>query len=77
MCEIGSMENQNRRLYTIMRQVEDGQRVPVSTLEDYQQAQRLISSLSEYWPGGYSILQSDAEHFTPLPVSIARFASEN
>lgn len=66
------MENKIKPLYTIVREVEDGQRVPVSTLESYDQAERLIRSLSEYWPGDYSILETDTRQFVPLPVFISR-----
>ena len=70
--ETRGMEHKIKPLYTIVREVEDGQRVPVSTLENYEQAERLISSLSEYWPGDYSILKTDTRQFVPLPVFISR-----
>jgi hypothetical protein len=66
------MENKHKPVCMIVREVEDGQLVPVSNLENYDQAEKLISSLSEYWPGEYSIVQADGQEFVPLPVSFSR-----
>jgi hypothetical protein len=47
--------------YEIVRTLEDGQRVQVATLHDLNKARGLVASLTEYWPGAYSIVQSSSE----------------
>jgi hypothetical protein len=47
--------------YEIVRTLEDGQRVQVGTFKDLDEARGLVAALSEYWPGGYSIVPSSSE----------------
>jgi hypothetical protein len=56
-----AMERRIEKRYKIVRVLEDGERIPVSSLEDADEARRLIASLNEYWPGNYSMIQTDAD----------------
>ena len=55
------MERRIQKRYKIERVLEDGARIPVSSLEDLDEAQRLIASLNEFWPGKYAVLPVDAD----------------
>ena len=47
--------------YEIVRTLEDGQTVRVGTYRDLSKARGLVASLSEYWPGAYSIVPCGSE----------------
>jgi hypothetical protein len=49
------------KAYKIVRTLQDGQRVQVGTFRDLSEAKGLVAALSEYWPGGYSIVPSSTE----------------
>jgi hypothetical protein len=49
------------KAYEVVRTLEDGQRVQVGTFQELSEARGLIASLSEYWPGGYSIVPSSKQ----------------
>ena len=49
------------KAYKIVRTLEDGQRVQVGIFEDVNKARGLVAALSEYWPGGYSIVPSSSQ----------------
>jgi hypothetical protein len=55
------MDRRIEKRYKIVRVLEDGERIPVSSLEDADEARRLIASLNEYWPGNYSMIPLDAD----------------
>ncbi len=55
------MGRNNNKRYQIVRVLEDGARIAVSSLEDPEEARKLIASLNEFWPGDYSILLSDTD----------------
>lgn len=50
------------KAYEIVRTLEDGQTVRVGTFRELDKARGLVASLSEYWPGAYSILPSSEKH---------------
>jgi hypothetical protein len=67
------METKIKPHYTIVKELEDGQRVPVSTFESYGEAKGLIDSLNEYWPGEYAVLETGVDAFVRhLPVPVPR-----
>lgn len=47
--------------YKIIRTLKDGQRAPVASFNDLNEARQTIASLSRYWPGHYSILCSPSD----------------
>lgn len=49
------------KVYEIVRTLEDGQTVRVGTFQDLDKARGLVASLSEYWPGAYSIVPCGSE----------------
>jgi hypothetical protein len=46
--------------FTVYRVLEDGQHVFVAGFDQLQKAQETISSLSEFWPGDYTIHSADS-----------------
>jgi hypothetical protein len=46
--------------YRVVRKLEDGQEVFVAGRKDLREAEQLIASLIECWPGDYSILGPDS-----------------
>jgi len=60
-CQTSSMERTIHKRYKIVRVLEDGERIPVSSLDSADEARRLIESLNEYWPGTYSMIPVDAD----------------
>ena len=54
------MSHTFEKKYTVYRILEDGQHVFVAGFDQLQKAQETISSLSEYWPGDYTIHFADA-----------------
>jgi len=53
--------------YRIVRTLEDGQEISVATFGILDDAEMLLASLKEYWPGDYSIQQSDSlNRFAPI-----------
>jgi hypothetical protein len=53
--------------YRIVRTLEDGQEISVATFGILDDAETLLASLKEYWPGDYSIQQSDSlNRFAPI-----------
>ena len=61
MWDTLTMERNIKKRYQIVRVLEDGARIAVSSLEDPEEARNLIASLNEFWPGDYSILLSDTD----------------
>jgi len=49
------------KAYEVIRTLADGQTVQVGTFQKLSEARGLIAALSEYWPGGYSIVPSSKE----------------
>jgi hypothetical protein len=45
-------------MYTVLRQLDDGQMVWVKRLDDLQQAKDLVEALSVYWPAIYTVRDS-------------------
>ena len=52
---------ETHKAYEVVRKLEDGQSVPVGTFQRLSEARGLVAALSEYWPGGYSIVRSRVE----------------
>ena len=49
------MDNHSDFTYKIFRKTEDGQDVFVAGRAALEEAKQLIASMTEYWPGDYSI----------------------
>ena len=58
------MSHTLKKKYTVYRILEDGQHVFVAGFDQLQKAQGTISSLSEFWPGDYTIHSADS--FIPV-----------
>jgi hypothetical protein len=53
--------------YRIVRTLEDGQEIAVATFGILGDVETLLASLKEYWPGDYSIQESDSlNRFAPI-----------
>jgi hypothetical protein len=55
-----AMDNGPGETYRVVRKLEDGQEVFVASRKDLLEAEQLIASLMECWPGDYSIQGTDS-----------------
>jgi hypothetical protein len=55
------METVLERTYKIVRDLPDGQRVLVGSFKNVNEARKRIATLSEYWPGDYTIVRPHPE----------------
>ncbi len=53
-----NMETTMERPYKVERTQPDGQRVPVGTFKDVEEAKQQIAAFSEFWPGEYVIVRA-------------------
>jgi hypothetical protein len=51
------METTMERPYKVERTQPDGQRVPVGTYKNVDEARKQIAAFSEFWPGEYVIVR--------------------